>query len=107
MLAPAKRAYFDYWNQCLSEELGPPQSDWARLVLKACALDAAGASRTTLTQTLTPAVADPADRHSMLNWLLDVLLSDDYLTQSQAQGHSRYRFRSNLLRQFWLRRFVQ
>ena len=43
----------------------------------------------------------------MLNWLLDVLLSDGYLTQYQVRDVGRYRFRSNLLREFWLRRFVQ
>jgi hypothetical protein len=107
LLSSSKRAYFDYWNQRLTEELGTPQSDWARVLLKACALDEAGASRSTLDQTLTQHITKPEDREAMLNWLLDVLLSDGYLTQYQVRGIGRYRFRSNLLREFWLRRFVQ
>lgn len=107
LLSPAKRTYFDYWNQRLHEELGAPHSEWARALLKACALDATGASRTTLEQTLTPHLANPTDRDDTLHWLLDVLLSDGYLTQQQVNGRSRYRFRANLLREFWLRRFVQ
>ncbi len=52
-------------------------------------------------------LANSTERDDMLHWLLDVLLSDGYLTQQQVDGGSRYRFRSNLLREFWLRRFVQ
>jgi hypothetical protein len=107
LLSPYKRAYFDYWNQRLTEELGVPQSDWARALLKACAVDGAGASRSTLNQILTQHITIPENREAMLNWLLDVLLSDGYLTQYQIRDVGRYRFRSNLLREFWLRRFVQ
>ena len=107
LLLPSKRAYFDYWNQRLTEELGAPQSDWARALLKACAVDDTGVSRSTLDQTLTQHIATPEGREAMLNWLLDVLLSDGYLTQYQVRGTGRYRFRPNLLREFWLRRFVQ
>ena len=91
----------------MTEELGAPQSDWARALLKACAVDDAGASRSTLDQTLTQHINKSADRETMLNWLLDVLLSDGSLTQYQVRDIGRYRFRSNLLRAFWLRRFVQ
>jgi hypothetical protein len=107
LVSPAKRAYFDYWNQRLTEELGAPQSDWARALLKACAVDNAGASRAILDQTLTQHITNPNDREAALNWLLDVLLSDGYLTQYTVRNVGRYRFRSNLLREFWLRRFVQ
>lgn len=107
LLSPAKRTYFDYWNQRLHEELGVPHSEWLRALLKACALDVTGASRATQEQTLMAYLANSTERDDMLHWLLDVLLSDGYLTQQQVDGGSRYRFRSNLLREFWLRRFVQ
>src|SRR5262249_40073282 len=107
LVSPAKRAYFDYWNQRLTEELGAPQSDWARALLKACAVDNAGASRVILDQILTQHITNPNDREAALNCLLVVLLSDGYLTHDHVRGAGRYRFRSNLLREFWLRRFVQ
>lgn len=107
LVSPSKRTYFDYWNQRLTEELAAPQSDWARAVLKACALDKLGATRSTLNQTLFTYINQPAEREDMLNWLLDVLISDGYLIHQMANDIGRYQFRSNLLREFWLRRFVK
>jgi len=45
-----------------------PHSTWARFVLNACAPDAAGASRATLAQTLSPHIANPIERDDTLNW---------------------------------------
>lgn len=107
LVSPAKRMYFNYWNERLTEELGAPQSDWARALLRACAADASDATRSTLDQTMSRHVATPEDRDEMLNWLLDVLMSDGYLIHDLPGGEGRYRFRSNLLREFWMRRFMQ
>jgi hypothetical protein len=42
LLAPAKRAYFDYWEQRLKEELGPPDDRQALDLLNSVARNPAG-----------------------------------------------------------------
>ena len=51
---------------------------------------------------LSQHIADAGQRDEQLRYLLDVLQSDGYLV---AEGE-RFRFRSSLLREFWLRRVV-
>ena len=100
LLSPGHRAYFDFWVQRLTIELGPPQDGFAVAILTACSRDPVGVTRATLEQVIggraTPEVIDKE-----LDWLLDVLVSDGYLVE---QG-GRYTFRSNLLQGFWQRRF--
>jgi uncharacterized protein len=107
LVSPNKRTFFDYWNQRLTEELGIPQDDWARIILKSCAADALGATRSTINQSLAQHISKTEDREDTLNWLLDILISDGYLVHAGASSEGRYRFRSNLLREFWLRRFAK
>lgn len=71
-------------------------------LLIACARDPQGVSRSTLTQTLIAFGVIDAERARTLAWLLDVLTHDGYLVLAE----DRYRFRSALLRRYWLRNFV-
>lgn len=102
LLKPAKRGYFDYWRQRLEEELGRPDSSYAVELLNAAAQDETGVSRATLSQLLERPIQDALDRAEKLRFVLDVLESDGYLVADEG----RYRFRSPLLRQFWLERVV-
>lgn len=103
LLSHGRRSYFDYWHQRLTEELGTPQDSWSSALLNACSRDAKGVTRQTFAATLSQHIADIAQRDEMLSWLLDVLIGDGYLVETEG----RYRFRSSLLREFWHRRFAQ
>ncbi len=102
LLAPSKKAYFDYWRQRLAEELGQPDANWALLILSAAAADAGGVGHSNLGMLMTQRIQDQQERTDRLRYLLDVLITDGYLVQDEH----RYRFRSPLLREFWLRRVV-
>jgi len=102
LLSPSKKGYFDYWRQRLEEELGQPDAGLALLILNAAAEDPKGAPRTALNQALAQRIQDPVAKDDRLRYLIDVLENDGYLVE---QGR-RYRFRSPLLREFWLRRVV-
>jgi hypothetical protein len=100
LLSPAKRNLFDFWEQRLTRELGPPEDKLALAVVNAAAHDRDGATRATLEQVLATKIKDLDERDQQLHFLLDVLQSDGYL----IEDGDRYRFRSSLLREFWLRR---
>ncbi len=102
LLAPSKKGYFDYWRQRLAEELGQPDANLALLILSAAAADADGVGHSSLGQLLNQRIQDQQERTDRLRYLIDVLISDGYLVQDEH----RYRFRSPLLREFWLRRVV-
>ncbi len=100
LLGPAYRLHFDYWRQRLTEELDRPHDAYALSLLSAAARSTKGASRTVLNQVLTEHIRDGGDRDTQLRFLLDVLENDGYL----IRDGDRWRFRSALLREFWLRR---
>ncbi|MCB1057461.1 MAG: hypothetical protein KDD11_18330 [Acidobacteria bacterium] len=100
LVSPSKRAYFDYWRQRLHEELGQPDAERAITLLNAVAKDPEGTSREVLEQQLSESISDADERVDGLRYLLDVLESDGYLVETGK----RHRFRSPLLREFWLRR---
>lgn len=102
LLSPAHRGYFDYWRQRLHEELGKPDAGFALALLASAARDAAGAARSTLRQVLGEHLIDPVERDEKLRYLLDVLEGDGYLVAEVE----RFRFRSPLVREFWLRRVL-
>lgn len=103
LLSHGRRSYFDYWHQRLTEELGTPQDEWASALLNTCSRDATGVTRQTFAATLSRYISDTNQRDETLNWLIDVLIGDGYLVETEG----RYRFRSSLLREFWHRRFAQ
>lgn len=100
LLGPTHKAYFDYWRQRLTDELGSPEDSQAIRLLDHCARDPAGASRDTLSQALAKAIQAPEARETRLRYLLDVLESDGYLVEIDG----RWRFRLGLLRRYWLKR---
>jgi hypothetical protein len=100
LLAPAKKAYFDYWAQRLEEELGHPDDRQAIALLNVIAEDLKGASIHSLAGVLGKYISEPEKRDEKLHYLLDVLRSDGYLVLES----DRFIFRSQLLREFWVRR---
>ena len=102
LLQPAHSSYFDTWRQRLQDELGKPDSDYALGLLNAACLDPAGVSGETLGQWLGSKLNDPEAKDVKLGYLLNVLEGDGYLIEAEG----RYRFRSFLLREYWLRRVV-
>ena len=100
LLRPEKKGYFDYWRQRLSEELGRLDGTLAINLLNSVAANPAGTTRRNLASLLTKRIQDPDERDQRLRYLLDVLVGDGYVTSAAG----RYRFRSPLLREFWVRR---
>lgn len=103
LLDPAHKNYFDYWRQRLGEELGRPDDHYALVLLNTTCRDPAGATFDTLRQRLAQEISDPTDREERLNYLLDVLINDGYLVESEG----RFRFRMGLLREYWQRRVAR
>lgn len=102
LLTPTYRAYFDYWRQRLTEELGRPDDRYALALLAGIAAAPEGLSRKALDHLLSEHLPDPAARDDSLRFLLEVLENDGYL----AREDDRFRFRSALLREYWLRRVI-
>jgi hypothetical protein len=102
LLLPAKRAYFDYWEQRLKEELGHPDDRQTLDLLNSVAKNPSGEPLPVLQSLLGKHIAEPDERDAKLRYLLDVLQSDGYLVAEDG----RFRFRSSLLRDFWQRRIA-
>lgn len=103
--ALAHRIYFATWDERLHEVFGRADATLARKVLTACAQDPQGARVDTLRGVLARSrTADGGDVREHEQWILDVLESDGYLVEVSAQRGSRWRFRSALLRRYWLQR---
>jgi len=100
LLAPAHKAYFDYWRQRLSDELEQPDSAYAIRLLNSICQDKSGVSRQTLQQVLSKVISDPEQKDEKLRYLLDVLENDGYLVVIEQ----RYCFRLALLREYWQQR---
>ncbi len=97
-----KRTYFNTWDERLTTSLGAPHDDHARALLIACARDPNGARRDVLAQVLAGAGVGETERPRALTWLEDALTHDGYL----IRDGDRLRFRSALLRRYWLRTFA-
>jgi hypothetical protein len=97
-----QHGYFDSWYERLGEELGELSAGHARALLAACAQDPSGMSKASLDALLSTLVGDAGERERQLRFLLDVLENDGYLHTPDG----RFAFRSNLLREFWKRRYV-
>ncbi len=100
LLSPAKRAYFDYWEQRLHEELGSPDDRQSIDLIDVIAKNPEGESVAILKSVLDKHFQDGAQRDDKLRYLLDVLQADGYIVETGG----RFIFRSSLLRDFWLRR---
>lgn len=102
LLTPTYRAYFDYWRQRLTEELGRPDDQRALILLAGIAAEPEGMTRKALDYLLSEHMPEPAARDETLRFLLDVLENDGYL----AREGERFRFRSELLREYWVKRVI-
>lgn len=102
MLSAANRPVFDWWSQRLNEEMNVPTAALARELLCACAPVPTGVPLEVLLARVM--ASQPAlERRGEVLSLLDVLEHDGYLVHEQA----RYRFRSNILREYWQRRHAR
>lgn len=102
LLTPAYRAYFDYWRQRLTEELGRPDDQRALVLLAGVAAAPEGLTKKALDHLLSEHMPEPATRDESLRFLLEVLENDGYL----AREDDRFRFRSELLREYWVKRVI-
>ncbi len=100
LLDPHHKGLFDYWRQRLRDEMGRPDADHAAALLHPACRAPEGVRRTVFKQALTPAIADADAREDKVRYLLDVLENDGYLVEEDKL----WRFRSPLLRKYWLRR---
>jgi len=100
LLTPAYRAYFDYWRQRLTEELGRPDDQRALALLAGVAAVPEGLTRKALDHLLSELVPEPRERDESLRFLLEVLENDGYF----AREDDKFRFRSELLREYWIKR---
>lgn len=99
LMRPSHKIYFDYWAQRLHDELGPVDAEHALAMLAVAARDAQGAAAAMLDAVLRDRGVD--DRAHQ-RYLRDVLESDGYLVEAER----RFRFRSPLLRDFWINRVL-
>jgi hypothetical protein len=97
-----RRTYFSYWDERLHDSLGEPSASMARALLAICAQAPEGATPGTMNLSIAHLVADLVERAKAFKWILDVLSNDGYLVEHDG----RWRFRSGLLRRYWVRHVV-
>jgi hypothetical protein len=97
-----RRTYFSYWDERLHDSLGAPNDSIARALLAMCAQDPEGATPGAMSHAISSLVPDSLERGKAFKWIVDVLSNDGYLVEHDA----RWRFRSGLLRRYWLRHVV-
>lgn len=102
LLGPAHRAYFDFWRQRLVKQLGQPDASQALALLAAIARQPDGVDRAALTGAMSRHIGEPAARDEQLRYLTRVLEGDGYVTDDSG----RWRFRSPLLRDYWIRHVI-
>ena len=100
--AITKRGYFEPWYERLDDELNAADARHARSMLEVCAKDPAGVSYATFSGSIADEVPDARERQEAVLRLAHALRDDGYL--EQVDEH--WRFRSELLRAFWRRRYV-
>lgn len=100
LLGPSHRSYFDTWIQRLKTELGAVDGPLAKAMLGVIARDPVGVGRDTLDLAFARQQPDDEARAERLGYLLDVLENDGYVVTTAG----RVRFRSNLLRDYWIAR---
>lgn len=101
MLDLSKRTYWSTWREHLDRNFPEPERGRLYALLEIVARDENGAGRDTLLSALNRG-GEPVGE-AVLRDLLDTLLADGYL---DVDNNRRYRFRMNLLREWWLRYVV-
>lgn len=102
LLGPSGKAYFDYWRQRLTDELGRPDDGMAMALLETVARSETPVSQGILVLSLSEFLQGVEERAAKGRFLLDVLENDGYLVEESG----KYRFRSSLLLAFWQRRIL-
>jgi uncharacterized protein len=97
-----QRSYFSYWDERLHDSLGAPSDAIARVLLAICAQAPEGETSAVMSQAIATEVPDAVERAKVFKWIVDVLANDGYLVEQ----HGRWRFRSGLLRRYWVRHVV-
>lgn len=100
LLDLAHRTYWSTWREHLDKNYPEPERTRLFTILAEASRGADGASVATLLLTLNRAGGEPLAERGLRD-LLDTLEADGYLTASADR--SRFRFRMNLLREWWLR----
>jgi len=98
----SKRTYWSTWREHLDRNFPEPECARLYAVLETAARDEDGVAGDTLLTTLNRGGGEPVGE-AELRRLLDTLLADGYLEVGSTR---RYRFRMNLLREWWLRYVV-
>lgn len=101
MLAAGRRPYFVTWEEHLSKNFPRPETEALRSILAACAREPAGERLGTLRARLAGS-PHGLDMRALRD-LLTILTNDGYLTEVPDGEEARFRFRSGLLRRYWLR----
>ena len=105
MLELGKRTYWSTWREHLDRNFPEPERSRLYAVLNAVTRDAAGATGDTLLGALNRGGGETVGQVELRS-LLDTLLADGYLEVNLDGEARRYRFRMNLLREWWLRYVV-
>ena len=92
------RTHFDHWDERLAKMLDARFPQYCETILSLASHDKIGVNVETLELRLTQDVSDDRERAEVLRQLLDLLISDGYLVRQQGV----VRFRSALLRRYWL-----
>jgi len=95
------RNYFVTWEEHLDKNFPSTEAAAMRRVLDICARQPSGERLDTLT-LLLGAPPDNIGRRALLD-ALTILVADGYLSEIPDGEAPRYRFRSGLLRRYWLR----
>ena len=104
MLDLSKRLYWSSWREHLDRNIPEPERGRLYVLLQTIAQTPDGATPDTLLQSLNRG-GEPVGPGGLRD-LLDTLLADGYLDIEAADAGHRYRFRMNLLREWWLRYVV-
>ena len=99
LLAPAMRQHFAAFDEHITKNFGTQDQNRLRAILNLCAIAADGEMFTTLHASLT--ASNPGLSAREMSGLMDILTSDGYLLHDGDP--KRCRFRSGLLRRYWLK----
>ena len=92
------RTHFDHWDERLARMLDVRFQQYCEIILSCACRDATGVTVAGIDLRLSRELNDDQDRAEMLRQMLDLLISDGYLVRQAGV----VRFRSSLLRRYWL-----
>jgi hypothetical protein len=104
---PGEDNDFHHWKERLFVQLDERDGAHAVALLTRAAADVQGAASDTWLVDLQQRMPDDTTDRQMLKFfeLRDILIRDAYWEPHEVRGQRRYRFRLELLRRWWLRRY--